>query len=134
MSRSPPGSLSTSWGNRSTTWCPGPIRPGLLGSVFLPGFFNVAFYIQLGARTDSDYGLDSAALGIERQFSVETFTVKLWGVPADDVHTPERCTSNEVCTPVASNSPKVPFLVNPGVCSANLTSKVTVIGYDNSVN
>ena len=109
-------------------------QAGLLGSVFLPGLFNVAFYIQLGARTDSDYGLDSAALGIERQFSVETFTVKLWGVPADDSHTPERCTSNEFCSPVASNSPKVPFLINPGVCSADLTSKVTVVGYDNSVS
>lgn len=109
-------------------------QAGLLGSVFLPGLFNVAFYIQLGARTDSDYGLDSAALGIERQFSVETFTVKLWGVPAAESHTPERCTSNEFCQPVKSNSPEIPFLINPGVCSADLTSKVTVIGYDNSVS
>jgi hypothetical protein len=109
-------------------------QAGLLGSVFVPGLFNVAFYIQLGARTDSDYGLNSAALGIERQFSVETFTVKLWGVPAADSHTPERCTSNEFCQTVASNSPEIPFLINPGVCSADLTSRVTVVGYDNSVS
>ena len=110
-------------------------QAGLLGSVFLPGLFNVAFYIQLGARTDSDYGLDSAALGIERQFSVESFTVKLWGVPADETHDEERCLSNEECfVKVPSNSPEIPFLVNPGVCSSDLTSKVTVVGYDNSVN
>jgi hypothetical protein len=110
-------------------------QAGLLGATFLPGFINTAFYIQLAARTDGDYGLDSGALGIERQFSVETFTVKLWGVPASESHDEERCGSTEFCNPtVKSNSPKVPFLVNAGVCSSNLSSKVTVVGYDNSVN
>lgn len=113
---------------------PRPNHPGLLSVSFLSGFFGVPFYVNLGARTDSDYGLDADANGLERQFVVQRFTMHMWGVPADDSHNELRRGCTEYCGGVPSNSPHIPFLVNPGTCNNPTESTVTVIGYDNSVN
>jgi hypothetical protein len=111
-------------------------QPGLLSVSFVGGFLSVPFYVGLSARTDGDYGLDADANGLERQIVMQRFTMKMWGVPGDDSHTPLRpgCMNWELgCPPVASNSPHIPFLVNPGTCSSSTVSTVTVVGYDNSV-
>lgn len=112
---------------------PRPNQVGLLGVVVTPGLFNVPFYSVISARTDSDYGLDANNEGLERQFVVQKFTFILWGVPADDVHTPLRRSSAGVYDSVPSNSPRIPFLVNPGTCNESLSSSVEVIGYDGSI-
>jgi hypothetical protein len=113
---------------------PRPNQPGLLSVSFLAGFFSVPFYVGLSARTDSDYGLDADANGLERQFVVQRFTMHLWGVPADASHDSQRCLNMECFGTTPSNSPHIPFLVNPGTCASSTTSTVTVLGYDNSVN
>ncbi len=106
-------------------------QPGLLSTAFVPGFFNVPFYITLAARTGSDYGLDARAEGLERQFVVEKFALTMWGVPADESHTPLRCRTAEFCNPtVKSNSPHIPFLINPSTCNGETSSIVNVLGYD----
>ncbi len=88
-------------------------QPGLLAVSFVAGFFSIPFYVGLSARTDGDFGLDADANGLERQFVVQKFTMKMWGVPADDSHTPLRFTSPENPTPTPSSSPHIPFLVIP---------------------
>ena len=109
-------------------------QPGLLSVSFTGGFLSIPFYIGLSARTGGDYGLDADANGLQRQFVVQRFAMNLWGVPADDSHTPFRFRSmTEYGTSVPSNSPKIPFLVNPGTCREPLQSTVTVVGYDESV-
>jgi hypothetical protein len=110
-------------------------QPGLLAVSFLSGFFSLPFYVGLSARTGSDYGLDADANGLERQFVVQKFTFKLWGVPADDSHTPLRYrTSESYERGFPSNSPHIPFLTNPSSCAEQRTSSVKVVGYDGSVN
>ena len=113
---------------------PRPNQAGLLGVVVTPGLFNVPIYSVIGARTDSDYGLDARTDGLERQFVPQKFTYTLWGVPADDIHTPLRRSSAEAYDEVPSNSPKIPFLINPSTCNASSESVVNVTGYDNSVS
>ena len=76
----------------------GPIRRGSSARASHRGFFNVPFYIQLGARTDSDYGFDSAPSGSSGSSRAEVHR-ELGGCPADDVHTPQRCTSNNSAPP-----------------------------------
>ncbi len=111
---------------------PRPNQAGLLGVSFVAGFFGVPFYTSLGARTGSDYGLEAGSDGLERQFVVQKFVFTMWGVPADDSHTPVRYGCSELCPPVASNSPHIPFLVNPSTCTQSSGSTVNVIGYDGS--
>ncbi len=109
-------------------------QPALLSVSFVPGIFSIPFYVGLSARTGGDYGLDADANGLERQFVVQRFAMSLWGVPADDSHTPQRQRSmSEYGSSVPSNSPRIPFLVNPGTCKEPLQSEVTVVGYDESV-
>jgi hypothetical protein len=108
-------------------------QPGLLSLSFASGLFGVPFYVGLSARTDSDYGLDADANGLERVFVVQRFTMHMWGVPGDDSHNAQRYGCQEYCAGVPSSSPHIPFLVNPGTCSEATTSEVTVVGYDNSV-
>ena len=63
---------------------------GLLAfKIFL---FDTPQFIVLSARTGSDYGLDSTATSIFHGLSVplKTFTMDLWGVPADPIHDPLR--------------------------------------------
>jgi hypothetical protein len=116
---------------------PRPNQAGLLSAMFLPNFIDLPLYTVLSARTGTDYGLDSDTADIERQFVLVSFTSTLWGVPADDSHTPLRRRSNTEPSPelpgVPSNSPRVPFLTNPGTCSESPNTTVTVIGYDHSV-
>jgi hypothetical protein len=112
---------------------PRPDQPGLISASFAAGFFSVPFYINLTARTGSDYGLDADANGLERQFVVQRFTMHMWGVPADDSHNAQRYGCQEYCQGVPSSSPHIPFLINPGTCGEATESVVTVVGYDNSV-
>src|SRR5262249_51893022 len=72
--------------------------------------------------------------------------LKLWGVPADPIHDPERlgpgsCDAEHVrpglpeCIPgFKSNAPLKPFLINPTTCGQPLTVSATVISYDRGVD
>jgi hypothetical protein len=114
---------------------PRPDQAGLLGVSFLPGFFSIPFFTSLGARTGSDYGLNAYAKGLERYAVVQRFTMTLWGVPADDSHTPLRWISPlEYGSTTPSNSPHIPFLINPTTCTGPVSSSVSVFGYDASFN
>ena len=116
---------------------PRPNQAGLLGAVLSPAFFAIPLYTSVEARTGSDYGLDAITEGIERQFIVHEFSYELWGVPADDSHTPLRArpapSPGFFILNTPSSSPHIPFLINPGTCNEASSSVVTVLGYDQSV-
>jgi hypothetical protein len=105
---------------------PRPNQAGLIGVKILGGIFGLTIYNVLAARTGSDYGLDIRTEGLSRITPVVNFTYVLWGVPADDSHTPERG--------VPSNSPLTPFLQNPSTCEVSASSTIHIIGYDGSVS
>jgi hypothetical protein len=114
---------------------PRPTQAGLLSVKLVAGLLGIPLYTVLAARTGSDYGLDARTDGLQRMVPLQTFTFRLWGVPADDIHTPLRYGSlanYEVGVP--SSSPLTPFLQNPGVCDTNLTTVARTTGYDGSSN
>jgi hypothetical protein len=114
---------------------PQPGQPGLLG--WKAYIFAFAIYTVIGARTDSDYGLNSEVKGITAAFGLGGYRQVLWGVPASPVHDSERYTSGGAFPgnpPAASNSPERPFLSNPTSCIGPLTSRLVSYAYDHGVN
>jgi hypothetical protein len=114
---------------------PRPNQAGLLSAVVGSGLFNIPLFTSLEGRTDSDYGLNANTEGIQRTFALQKFTYTIWGVPADDVHTPMRYVFDSegfLEGTVPSNSPHVPFLINPVTCNTSDHSSLKLIGYDGS--
>jgi hypothetical protein len=112
---------------------PKPGQAGLLSTKLLQEFFDIPLFTVLEARTGTDYGLNANTDGIERQFPIQGFEYELWGVPADSANNARRGNEHYGYNH-ASNSPHVPFLQNPDTCANSYTTKVTVKGYDDSVN
>ncbi len=63
---------------------PPPDQPALLG--FKSGFLNTPTFENVSTRTDSDYGLDIAAFGINHFAPFVGFQQITWGIPAAPVH------------------------------------------------
>jgi hypothetical protein len=115
---------------------PSPDEPGLTG--FKALIFNFQVYTVLKARTDSDFGLDARVTGIEQYFPLRVFNEFLWGVPAspanDELRFPEGGFFPCSCGGVASNSPEIPLLSNPTVCSGPLSTVFTNTAFDGVKN
>jgi hypothetical protein len=94
-------------------------------------------YIEIAARTESDYGLDTQSNTIFHPFGLHVVRLYLWGVPALPVHDPLRFKSPVVgdCNPQPSpcqyggaeaGVAPAPFISNPTTCGVPLeTSLVT---------
>jgi hypothetical protein len=122
-------------------------EPGLLG-FFIP-ILNGSGFVEIDARTDSDFGLDTNATGFHHLLPVNEVRVQLWGTPAspknDSVRLPFAWGDDEpLCqtdledpwapcpgvAPTDSDAPTIPFLQNPTTCGVPLTSSVEVLSYD----
>ncbi len=115
-------------------------QAGVLG-FFLP-YLEAPAYVELHARTGSDYGLDATLHNIEQFVAPELITLKLWGVPADPSHNVERApfgfplhycaggTEFPCFAPTPSSSELVPLLDNPTSCGEALSSSLEVTGYE----
>jgi hypothetical protein len=122
-------------------------EPGLLG--FVVPIINGPAFIEISARTGSDFGLDVTSSGFQHLLPADTVNVKLWGTPAstdnDDLRFPfgwgqdieDICAGvepEEPCEPpVSSDAATIPFLQNPTTCGVPLTATVDVLSYDGGV-
>jgi hypothetical protein len=115
---------------------PRPTQAGLISVKLLPDLQGIPLYTVLSGRTGSDYGLDARTEGLQRELPIINFTYTLWGVPASDAHNSLRyfINSQEEKIYGASSSPLAPFLQNPGLCNAALSTTAHVEGYDNSTS
>ena len=126
---------------------PRPGEPGLIG--FVIPIIDGPGFIEISARTGSDYGLDTFASGFQHLLPADSINVRLWGTPASKTNDPLRfpfgwgqettdlCANlpepNAPCNgsePVPSDAPTIPFLQNPTTCGVPLTASVDVLSYD----
>ncbi len=135
-------------------------HPGQAGLLAFPApYIENPIYVEISARTGSDYGLDAITEGIERLVPIYGLHQFLWGVPADPIHDEQRFSHGEfvVCgftdilpylrenkarfdlcngqsfNPNPSNSPRLPFMSNPTTCSGPLTSSLDTLSFDHGV-
>lgn len=111
---------------------PHPDQAGLIG--FELPLINTPSFIDLNARTESDFGLVSASVGIPHLIGLEGVDLHIWGVPGSAIHDPNRVPSPQtesICTTpypqpcgasVPFNGPVEPFLQNPTTCGIPLTA------------
>jgi hypothetical protein len=120
---------------------PHPDQAGLVA--FETPLINTPVFIDLNARTDSDYGLNSSSGGIFHLLPIHGLEVHLWGVPGSPTHDVSRwpnpqegllCIDKpypEPCgAPVEFNGPIKPLLQNPTSCGEPLTGGLTLTYYD----
>jgi hypothetical protein len=80
---------------------PHPDEAGLLG--FSAVLIQAPVFIELSARTDSDYGLTATTRGIFHLVPLSVFELHLWGVPGDPKHDVNRWPP--VQTGISANCP-----------------------------
>jgi hypothetical protein len=121
---------------------PHPDEPSLVG--FWVPLISAPVFISLSGRTESDYGLDAETSPIYHPLSLTSFTVTLWGVPADPIHDTQRFVpplqifgacfaGQENCPPPEgsnpANVPPVPYLEAPTQCGVQLDSTLDILFY-----
>ncbi len=117
-----------------------PDQAGLIA--FKVPILDVPVFLDISARTESDYGLVTTAGPIYHPLPIPTIVLTLWGVPADPSHDGARFKTplTQGCLLCAelgahSNAPLRPYLQNPTTCGVPLSSGVTVEYYTgNSVH
>jgi hypothetical protein len=88
--------------------------------------------ITAHVRTGTDYGIDADSLNITSLAAIKGIIVRLWGVPADPSHTPERAcllpgeSYGEGC---ASPAPEKSFVSMPTACAGPTSATVSVDSY-----
>jgi hypothetical protein len=111
-----------------------PDQPGLMA--FTTPLLNAPVFLDLVARTDSDYGLTTIT-SPQLKLGINAVRTTLWGVPADPKHDKHRFLSplqgfgaclNEAngCpgeTFATASIPERPFLQNPTTCGTELISR-----------
>jgi hypothetical protein len=119
---------------------PHPGQAGLLA--MQTPLVNSPIFIDLNARTESDYGLDSTSGGIFHFVELKGFKFHLWGVPGSPIHDANRfprpqgglcifLAYPEPCgPPVPFNGPVEPLLQNPTSCGVPLTGGFGVLYYN----
>jgi hypothetical protein len=112
-------------------------QPALLGFNIL----GVGIYTSIGVRTGGDYGLTATASDISAVLPLSSFSLTLWGVPADPSHDAQRCSQPGFFTGMceeargaggdealfaahSANIPQRPFLSLPTSCAAGLTAGI----------
>jgi hypothetical protein len=67
-------------------------KPGQAGLLAFPtpAFGPKPIFIEITARTEGDYGLETKTVGIPRLVSPRVVTIVTWGVPASPEHDPLR--------------------------------------------
>jgi hypothetical protein len=106
---------------------PHPDEAGLLG--FASPLVKGPVFIELSARTDSDYGLTTRTQGIFHLIPLEVFELHLWGVPGDPKHDVNRWPGEQgglgACgpryptpcgAPQPFGAPVRPYFENPTAC------------------
>jgi hypothetical protein len=79
-------------------------------------------FINIGVRSEDDYGLTATLEGLNASAAVVTATTTIWGVPAAPGHDRERQTPSEAFNGVSESPPRPPggdprpFLTNPTRC------------------
>ena len=101
---------------------PPPGAPARLGLYVGP----VAQIVEVGVRTDGDYGLNSVTEGITTFEELASAEVTVWGTPGAHVHDTERLTPEEANVGVEKSPPResglpqiLPFLQNATHCGAS---------------
>lgn len=105
----------------------GPDVPALFGFKFITTVSTIVPRVRPG-----DYGISSGSFDITQTEPVEYSRVRLWGVPADPLHDPERHGKNNFEAtggylkgePLPSGAPLVPFLTNPTSCAGTAEFRV----------
>jgi hypothetical protein len=117
---------------------PHPDQAGLLA--FTVPLVNVPVFLDISARTESDYGLVTKTSPTYHLLPLTQVELVLWGVPADASHNPQRfVTPYDFCLPgqcqlgAKSNAPRTPFLQNPTTCGVDLTAGVSIEYYTGNV-
>ena len=121
---------------------PPPGQAGLLG-FFVP-LVSIPIYIDINARTGTDYGLTTSVTGLTHILPFSETDLTLWGVPADSSNNIER-DGPVGCDPsgtgggrgrpdcsggYTSNAPVLPFLENPTSCGVALSASVENLSFD----
>jgi hypothetical protein len=87
-------------------------------------------FIGAGVRTGDDYGINAGSFNLPTISNPFEFEVRLWGVPADPVHDPQRsCGGVKGCS-VTPGTPEAPFLRNPTSCGGPLQARINVDSYN----
>lgn len=94
--------------------------------------FNYAGAVSvIDARVrPGDYGISSGSAAISEAMAVQSIKLTFWGVPADPSHDTSRAERGGIIdehAPVASQSPRVPFLSSPTSC-ADAPASFTIRG------
>jgi hypothetical protein len=94
----------------------GPDVPAAFGLQYLGTISTITARVRPG-----DYGISSGSFGISQAAPIQSVDFTLWGVPADPSHDAQRQprgdSSPDPAHPLASQSPRVPFLTNPTSCT-----------------
>ena len=124
---------------------PHPDEAGLLG--FSAPLISAPVFIELSARTDSDYGLTATTQGIFHLIPLEVFELHLWGVPGDPKHDVNRWPPVQgglsacgpryptPCNPPQPfDAPVRPYFENPTACGdvGPLSFGFDALYYDNT--
>ena len=118
---------------------PHPDQAGLLG--FSVPFVEVPVFVDIGSRTESDYGLVTTAGPIYHLLVFEPpLEVNLWGVPADPSNDSTRfpspfggCLPGSCPVGVSSQAPRTPFMQNPTTCGVPLMGAIDLEYYSHNV-
>ncbi len=87
-------------------------------------------FIDAGIRTGDDYGINAGSFNVPTLSNPFVFEVRLWGVPADPSHDPQRSCSGEIGCSVSPGTPETPFLRNPTSCAGPLQARAKVTTYN----
>lgn len=121
-------------------------KPGQAGLIaFKVAAGGTTAFIELSARTNSDYGLDSISTTIWHFYALGEIKVTLWGIPADASHDAQRFIPPVIadCEPFPqacpgttgahSDLPPEPYLQNPTACGVPLSSGLDVEYYSENL-
>lgn len=91
---------------------------------------SINAFIGAGLRTGDDYGVNAGSVNLPTTTNPFEFEIRLWGVPADPAHDPDRGCGTDIGCSVTPGTPVRPFLRNPTRCAGPLQARVNVDSYN----